>query len=149
MYSIQSLAAHPSAIVPVGLEPSPIIFSLRHLSSSIIYDNTVALVLLLNLITILLFFVAKSYYKKDNNTRLIAKISMWLTLFFILYTISLLVLLYQVFFRGFVLHSIILLIMAISPFIIGKIATYKKADFFINIQILTLILSLLILYIFY
>lgn len=104
--------------------------------------------IILNIINIVLFVIGKREYKKGNNTKFIVKLSFIIGTVFLLYTILMFGLAFELINRKSTILGFFAFLMAISPFFIGKIATYKKADFYINWQIAAFAANLVILVLF-
>lgn len=104
--------------------------------------------IILNIINIILFTVGKMEYKKGNNTKFIAKLSIIISSVFLAYTILMFGLAFELISKNATIFGFFAFVMAISPFFIGKIATYKKADFYINWQIIAFAVNLVILVLF-
>lgn len=101
-------------------------------------------IVLLNIISIFGISAGKLYYKKETDVNLIANFTISIGVFFILYTLCLCWLSALLFYQSAYLQATIILILTLIPFVIGELSTYKKADFFINLQILALIANLFI-----
>lgn len=103
-----------------------------------------ALIFSLNIATIFGFFVGKLNYKKGNNTKFMANLSLCLSGFFVLYTFCLIIYAMNLMHDGKSLFGLTVFALSMIPFFIGKLSTYKKADLYINWQIIALIVNLVI-----
>lgn len=109
-----------------------------------IHNNFIILILFINLITIIGFIIGKLNYKKENNTSFISILTLTLGTFFIIYTLCLIILSINLFYRGSIIGGLLILFLSFIPFFLGKLSTYKSADVFINLQIIALITNLII-----
>jgi len=103
-------------------------------------------IILLNMANITGFIVGKLNYKNETNTKFIADLSLNLAGFFILYTLCLIVLTSYLLCTGHIMLGLLILLLTSVPFILGKLSTYKKADLFINLQIIALTINMLVIY---
>ena len=101
-------------------------------------------VILLNIANLTGFIIGKLNYKNENNTKFIANLSLCLVWLFISYTLCLLVIACELLYSGHNTLGLLMLLLTFVPFILGKSATYKKADLFINLQIIALTVNMLV-----
>lgn len=106
-----------------------------------INNSFIILVILLNILNLLGFIFCKLNYQNESKVLLVSKVSLFLSIFLILYTLCLFILSEKLFLAGYKLIGAITFLLSIIPFIIGKIASYQKADFFINLQIAALMFN--------
>jgi len=107
---------------------------------SVIYSLISFLILNLSLITA--FIAGKSIFKKEN-INLNSNYSIFLSVLLIFYFVSIFVFNLFSFNTKYFCQSLILLPFLFMPFIIGRIAKYEKINFYMNMQILTLVISFL------
>lgn len=103
-----------------------------------------AFIILLNIATILGFIVGRMNYKNGNNTKFIANLSLFVGICFLIYTLSLFIFSLDLILHGRNVFGFVILGLSSVPFIIGKISTYNKADYFINLQIFALALNMIV-----
>lgn len=84
-----------------------------------------------------ILFSVRAFCKFEDLGKLSAFVSS-IAIFLLMYLLATLILIVIV---PNILHKLILILFALSPFIIGKIVTYKKLKFYSVIQILCVILS--------
>lgn len=101
-------------------------------------------IILLNIIAIFGISAGKLYYKKETDVNLIANFTISIGIFFILYTLCLILFSAYLFYECNYLFASVILALSTVPFVIGEISSYKKADFFINLQIIALLVNLFI-----
>ena len=103
------------------------------------------LIIMTNILLIAGFIIGKlALYKFENAVKFFAYYSVAISVLFVLYFISIIWFSISNLFAGNAVYSAIFPIFLFLPFIIGHFATYEKVHFYTNIQILTLILSLLL-----
>ena len=101
-------------------------------------------VTILNLLALLGFMFGKIIFKKEHNHEPASLYTVYLAVIFGLYLISLIIFSITAFILGYINFGVLFLTFFIVPFILGRISTYEKANFFTNIQIIVLIISLII-----
>lgn len=102
-------------------------------------------ILVTNILLILGFLLGKLVlYKNENAIKFYACFSVFICTLFVLYFISILSFSISNLLAGNAVYSAIFPIFLFLPFIIGHFASYEKVHFYTNIQILTLIISLLL-----
>ncbi len=102
-------------------------------------------IIVTNVLLILGFVVGKlALYKFENAVKFFAYYSVIICILFVLYFISIIWFSISNLFAGNAVYSAIFPIFLFLPFIIGHFASYEKVHFYTNIQILTLIISLLL-----
>lgn len=104
----------------------------------------IVFIILLNIIAIFGICAGKLNYKKETDVKLIANFTISIGVFFILYTLCLTILSAYLFYESYYLLATVILGISIVPFIIGEFSTYKRADFFINLQIIALLVNLFV-----
>ncbi len=107
----------------------------------------VSLVLLIvsNLLLIIGFVVGKIILHKNKNAvKFFAYFSVVICVLFAIYFISIIWFALCNLFTPQAVYSVVLMIFLFMPFIIGRFATYERIHFYTNIQILTLIASLIL-----
>ena len=102
-------------------------------------------IIVFNILLILGFIIGKLVlYKNENAVKFYAYFSVVICVLFSLYFISIIWFSTINLFAGNAIYSTIFPIFLFLPFIIGHFASYEKVHFYTNIQILTLIVSLLL-----
>ena len=106
---------------------------------------SLALLIVSNLLLIIGFVTGKIVlYKNENAVKFFAYFSVAICVLFAIYFISILWFSLGNLFSGHAVNSVIFIIFLFLPFIIGRFSTYEKVHFYTNIQILTLIASLIL-----
>lgn len=121
-------------------------FDLSHLIK-ILHTLPVSLIAIIftNILLIFGFVIGKlALYKSENAVKFYAYFSVVISMLFALYFISILWFSLSNLYRGNAVYAAIFPIFLFLPFIIGHFASYEKVHFYTNIQILTLIISLLL-----
>lgn len=121
-------------------------FDLSHLIK-ILHTLPLSLIAIIftNILLIFGFVVGKlALYKSENAVKFYAYFSVVISMLFALYFISILWFSLSNLYRGNAVYAAIFPIFLFLPFIIGHFASYEKVHFYTNIQILTLIISLLL-----
>jgi len=98
--------------------------------------------LIFNLSLITAFIIGKSIFKKENII-LSSNYSIFLSVIFIFYFLSIIIFNLFSFHSKYFWQSLILLPFLFMPFIIGRFSKYEKINFYTNMQIFTLVLSFL------
>ncbi len=114
---------------------------------SIIHQLPVSLISIIvtNVLLILGFILGKLLlYKYENAIKLFAYFSVVISILFVLYFVSILWFSISNLYLGNAVYAAIFPIFLFLPFITGHFASYEKVHFYTNIQILTLIISLLL-----
>lgn len=107
--------------------------------------NSLIFIIITNVLLILGFILGKLVlYKNENAIKFFAYFSVAICALFSLYFISILWFSISNLYAGNAVYSAIFPIFLFLPFIIGHFASYEKIHFYTNIQILTLIISLLL-----
>lgn len=102
-------------------------------------------IIVTNVLLILGFIAGKlALYKNENAVKFYAYFSVFISVLFVLYFISILWFSISNLLAGNTVYCAIFPIFLFLPFIIGHFASYEKIHFFTNIQILTLVISLLL-----
>lgn len=102
-------------------------------------------IIVTNVLLIIGFVIGKlALYRFENAVKFFAYYSVVISILFVLYFISIIWFSISNLFAGNAVYSAIFPIFLFLPFIIGHFATYEKVHFYTNIQILTLIISLLL-----
>lgn len=102
-------------------------------------------IIVTNVLLIFGFLAGKlALYKNENAVKFYAYFSVFISVLFVLYFISILWFSISNLLAGNAVYSAIFPIFLFLPFIIGHFASYEKVHFYTNIQILTLIISLLL-----
>ena len=103
------------------------------------------LLIVSNLLLITGFVVGKiALYKNENAVKFFAYFSVAICVLFAIYFISIIWFALCNLFTPQAVYSVVLMIFLFMPFIIGRFATYERIHFYTNIQILTLIASLIL-----
>lgn len=111
----------------------------------IYFENyLVMLILFLNLSIIVGITIAKLIYKNEYDVKIVSNLSICLGIIFVLYTISLIVFSISLAIYGRHIAGLLILLTTIIPFIIGKISSYQESDFFIDLQLVALIINVFI-----
>lgn len=113
----------------------------------IIHDLPVSLISIIvtNVLLILGFVLGKLVlYKNENAIKFYSYFSVVISMLFTLYFISILWFSLSNLYWGNAVYAAIFPIFLFLPFIIGHFASYEKVHFYTNMQILTLIISLLL-----
>lgn len=109
------------------------------------FPNSLILLILSNVILILGFIIGKiALYKAENAVKFYSLFSVFISSLFVIYFISILWFSLSNLYLGNAIYAAIFPIFLFLPFIIGHFASYEKVHFYTNIQILTLIVSLLL-----
>lgn len=112
---------------------------IRQLPVSLIF------IIVTNILLILGFVIGKiALYKNENLIKFYAYFSVIISMLFALYFLSILWFSISNLYLGNAVYAAIFPIFLFLPFIIGHFASYEKVHFYTNIQILTLIISLLL-----
>ena len=102
-------------------------------------------IILSNIFLIAGFIIGKlALYKYENAVKFFAYFSVVICVLFVLYFISILWFSISNLYFGNVVYAAIFPVFLFLPFIIGHFASYEKVHLYSNIQILTLIISLLL-----
>ncbi len=102
-------------------------------------------IILSNVLLIFGFLLGKLVlYKAEDAVKFFAYFSVAICILFVWYFVSILWFSVSNLFAGNAVYSAIFPIFLFLPFIIGHFASYEKVHFYTNIQILTLIISLLL-----
>lgn len=113
----------------------------------IIHDLPISLISIIvtNVLLILGFVLGKLVlYKNENAIKFYSYFSVVISMLFTLYFISILWFSLSNLYWGNAVYAAIFPIFLFLPFIIGHFASYEKVHFYTNMQILTLIISLLL-----
>lgn len=98
-----------------------------------------------NVLLIFGFLLGKlALYKAENAVKFYAMFSVVTSGLFLIYFIAILWFSLSNLYLGNAVYSAIFPIFLFLPFIIGHFASYEKVHFYTNIQILTLVISLLL-----
>ena len=109
------------------------------------FPNSLIFIMVTNVLLILGFLIGKlALYKNENAIKFFAYFSVLMSALFALYFISILWFSISNLYAGNAVYSAIFPVFLFLPFIIGHFASYEKVHFYTNIQILTLIISLLL-----
>lgn len=102
-------------------------------------------IIVTNVLLIIGFVIGKlALYRFENAVKFFAYYSVVISILFVLYFVSIIWFSISNLFAGNAVYSAIFPIFLFLPFIIGHFASYEKVHFYTNIQILTLIISLLL-----
>jgi hypothetical protein len=99
---------------------------------------------LINLILIAGFIFGKKILKCQTSTGFNSRYGVFLAVVFTFYFLSLIALIVTAFTHNLYFFGLILILFFIIPFVVGNLSTFEKANFFVNIQVLTLFLSFFI-----
>lgn len=109
------------------------------------FPNSLIFIMVTNVLLIFGFLIGKlALYKNENAIKFFAYFSVLMSTLFALYFISILWFSISNLYAGNAVYSAIFPVFLFLPFIIGHFASYEKVHFYTNIQILTLIISLLL-----
>lgn len=109
------------------------------------YPVSLLLIISTNIILILSFIIGKlAIWKFENAVKFFSLFSVFTSIFFALYFISILWFSLSNLYTGNAVYAAIFPIFLFLPFITGHFASYEKIHFYTNVQILTLIISLLL-----
>lgn len=101
--------------------------------------------IVVNILLILGFLIGKiALYKYENAVKFYAYFSVVMCMLFVFYFIAILIYSICSFFAGNMFSFLVFPVFIFLPFVVGYFATYEKVHFFTNIQILTLIASLIV-----
>ncbi len=107
--------------------------------------DSLILLILSNVLLILGFVIGKiALYKAENAVKFYSLFSVFICSIFVVYFISILWFSLSNLYLGNAIYAAIFPIFLFLPFIIGHFSSYEKIHFYTNIQILTLIVSLLL-----
>lgn len=123
----------------MGIDISELLRILNNLPASLIA------IIITNTLLILGFILGKlALYKNENAIKFYAYFSVVICLLFALYFISILWFSLSNLYLGNAVYAAIFPVFLFLPFIIGHFTSYEKVHFYTNIQILTLMISLLL-----
>jgi hypothetical protein len=108
--------------------------------------NLFLLTVILNILSLFGFISADIISKKCKKPDVVALYVTLLSVIFVIYLFALFVLLIYKLIHGHYIDSAVILFFICSPFIVGNLATYKKAVVYINLQVFLLALSLFCLF---
>lgn len=109
------------------------------------FPNSLILLILSNVLLILGFIIGKiALYKAENAVKFYSLFSVFICSILAIYFVSILWFSLSNLYLGNAIYAAIFPIFLFLPFIIGHFASYEKVHFYTNIQILTLIISLLL-----
>lgn len=107
-------------------------------------DSLLAIIVT-NIILIFGFMFGKlALYKFENKVKFMALYTVFISVVMVLYFISIIWFSLSNLYGGNAVYAAIFPIFLFLPFIIGHFASYERIHFYTNIQILTLIISLLL-----
>ncbi len=102
-------------------------------------------IIVTNILLIIGFIIGKLVmYKAENAIKFFAYFSVFMCAFFVAYFVSIIWFSLSNLYLGNAIYAAIFPVFLFLPFITGHFATYEKVHFYTNIQILTLIISLLL-----
>ncbi len=105
---------------------------------------SLASIIILNLLLVLSFIIGKLFiFREEKNYLAASNYSVYLAFLFIFYFVSIIVFDLVSFSTRYRLYGLFLSVFIFIPFIIGRFANYKRVNFYTDIQILILILSLI------
>lgn len=114
---------------------------LKNLSS---YPVPLLLIIVTNILLIAGFCIGKAVLLKNENAiKFFAVFSVLMTFFFAAYFIGIIWFFVYSIAAGSSFYGIMFLIFLFLPFVIGYFSTYKKIQLYSDIQILTLLISLI------
>ncbi len=109
------------------------------------YPASLLLIIFSNILLIIGFGIGKlAMWKWENAVKFFAVFSVVMSFLISAYFIGILWFSIGGLISGNIIHSAIFTVFLFLPFIIGHFATYKKIQFYSDIQILTLIISLVV-----
>jgi hypothetical protein len=100
--------------------------------------------ILINLVLITGLIFGKKIIKNQTKTEFNSKYGVCLAILFALYFITIIILTIIAFIHNLYFFGIILSLFLIIPFVVGNLSSFEKAEFFVNIQVLSLFLSFFI-----
>lgn len=102
-------------------------------------------ILIINSLLLLLFICGKVYvFELKKWIKFVALYSVVITGLLSLYICVMSVYVILSLFAGDFLYALIFLILVVSPFVIGRFATYNKIKFYTNIQIIQLLFTVIL-----
>lgn len=109
------------------------------------FPNSLLAIIFTNIILILGFIFGKLLlYKFENKVKFLSIFTVFISVVFVLYFISILWFSLSNLYNGNAVYAAMFPIFLFLPFIIGHFASYEKIQYFTNIQVLTLVISLLL-----
>ncbi len=109
------------------------------------YPASLLLIIFSNILLIIGFGIGKlAMWKWENAVKFFVVFSVVMSFLISAYFIGILWFSIGGLISGNIIHSAIFTVFLFLPFIIGHFATYKKIQFYSDIQILTLIISLVV-----
>ncbi len=109
------------------------------------FPNSLLAIIVTNVILIFGFAIGKlALYKFENKVKFMALYTVFISVVLVLYFISILWFSISNLYNGNAVYAAIFPIFLFLPFIIGHFASYERIHFYTNVQILTLIISLLL-----
>ncbi len=109
------------------------------------YPASLLLIIFSNILLIIGFGIGKlAMWKWENAVKFFAVFSVVMSFLISAYFIGILWFSIGGLISGNIIHSAIFTVFLFLPFVIGHFATYKKIQFYSDIQILTLIISLVV-----
>lgn len=109
------------------------------------YPASLLLIIFSNILLIIGFGIGKlAMWKWENAVKFFAVFTVVMSFLISAYFIGILWFSIGGLISGNIIHSAIFTVFLFLPFIIGHFATYKKIQFYSDIQILTLIISLVV-----
>ena len=109
------------------------------------FPKSLLAIILTNIILIGGFIIGKILlYKFENKVKFMSVFTVFISVVFVLYFISIILFSLINLYNGNAVYAAMFPIFLFLPFIIGHFASYEKIQYYTNIQILTLIISLLL-----
>lgn len=109
------------------------------------FPNSLLAIIVTNIILIVGFIIGKlALYKFENKVKFMSLFTVFISSVMVLYFISILWFSLSNLYAGNAVYAAMFPIFLFLPFIIGHFASYEKIHFYTNVQVLTLIISLLL-----
>ncbi len=110
-----------------------------------LHPNSLLLIIFTNIILIISFIVGKLVlYKFENAVKFFSLFAIFVSLVFVAYFASILCFSITNLYSGNAVYAAMFPVFLFLPFIIGHFTTYEKIHFYTNVQVLTLVISLLL-----
>ena len=109
------------------------------------FPNSLLAIILTNIILIVGFIFGKLLlYKFENKVKFMSLFTVFISVVFVLYFIAIIWFSLSNLYNGNAVYAAIFPIFLFLPFFIGHFASYEKIQYYTNVQILTLVISLLL-----
>ena len=109
------------------------------------FPNSLLAIILTNIILIAGFVFGKLLlYKFENKVKFMSLFTVFISVVFVLYFLSIIWFSLSNLYSGNAVYAAMFPIFLFLPFIIGHFASYEKIQYYTNVQVLTLVISLLL-----